>query len=338
MNIKGKRFSFPGTLQYSGKHIRSTLVKQIIYNKDEFYINTNIEAVEDSKEWIIVNGVSDAEAVRKLCEENNVDTLVIEDILHVEQRNKIDVADNYVFAVLRCSYLDEGVIKHDYSSTLLIGNKVITFHEKETNLFDSVLASIEHAEGHIRDLGSDFLFYMILDTVIDSNIAIENELAIQIDELEEDIINLESSDQSKLYNARKELLFLKNSNTPLYESFVKGTLKNSKHATPSIHKYLDDLFDHLARLNDDINTERELIRNLLDVYMNNISNRMNNIMKILTIFSAIFIPLSFLAGVFGMNFDRMPLLSSDFGFTVFIVLCFSIIGVMLLYFKRKHWY
>ncbi|MBN2604657.1 MAG: magnesium/cobalt transporter CorA [Bacilli bacterium] len=338
MNIKGKKFALPGTLQYTGEHIRKTEVKQIIYNSEQFFVNTNIELVEDAKEWIIVNGVSDAEVIRKICEDNDVDTLVIEDILHVNQRNKIEVADNYIFAVLRCSFLEEDNIKHDYLSTLLIGNKVITFHEKETNLFDNVFSSIEQDQGDIRNMGSDYLFYMILDTVVDSNIAVENVLSIQIDELEEDVINLESSDQSKLYSTRKELLYLKNNNTPLYESFVKGVLKNSTHMSHDVYKYLDDLFDHLARLNDDINTQRELIRNLLDVYMNNISNRMNNIMKILTIFSAIFIPLSFLAGVFGMNFDRMPLLKSDFGFGVFIVLCISIIVVMLAYFKRKHWY
>lgn len=338
MNIKGKKFSFPGTLQYTGEHIRNTEVKQIIYNSDEYYINSNIELVDDSKEWIIVTGVSDSETIRKICEDNDVDTLVIEDILHVNQRNKIEVTENYVFAVLRCSFMDEGQIKHDYLSTLLIGNKVITFHEKETKLFDNVLSSLEKAHGDIRNMGADFLFYMILDTVVDSNIAVQNELSLQIDDLEEDIINLESSDQSKLYNARKELLYLKNSNTPLYESFVKGTLKSSSHIGSEIEKYMDDLFDHLARLNDDLNTQRELIRNLLDVYMNNISNRMNNIMKILTIFSATFIPLSFLAGVFGMNFDSMPLLSNDAGFMIFIGLCIGIIAFMLVYFKRKHWY
>ncbi|MBU1019865.1 MAG: magnesium/cobalt transporter CorA [Firmicutes bacterium] len=338
MKINVKRFHPPGTLLYTGEHIRKTEVRQIIYNKDEYFSKSKIELADNYKEWIIINGVSDTEAIRQICEDNKIDALVIEDILNVNQRNKIEVNDDYIFAVLRSAFLEDNVIKHDYLSTLLIGNKVITFHEKETKLFDSLLFNLENNRGRVRSMNSDYLFYRIIDIVTDSNIAVQGELSGRIDELEEDIINLESSDQSKLYNARKELLYLKNCNTPIYESFVKGVLKSSKLTSPAIYKYMDDLFDHLARLNDDINTERELIRNLLDVYMNNISNRMNNIMKILTIFSATFIPLSFLAGVFGMNFDRMPLLRSDSGFMIFIGLCIAIIVFMLVYFKRKHWY
>ncbi|MBU0997222.1 MAG: hypothetical protein KKE16_04170 [Firmicutes bacterium] len=338
MNLITKKNQPPGTPIYTGIHQVETEITHIVYNQKDLKKVTELSLVPEYNNWYMIKGLKDMTKIKTLCEDFGVDPLVIEDIFNVTQRNKIEYLDQYIFAVFNYSYLKNGKIDRDYLSMLVFKDKVLTFHEHNTNLFDEVYLRLQNNLGFIRKSKVDYLFYALLDTILDNDIFVQKELSIQTIRLEEDIIRLESTDQTVLYNLRKELLFLKKSIDPIYDSFVNHEYKKTSLISSDIYKYFDDITDHTRRIYEDINAQRELLRNLLDVFMNNVSNKMNAVMKTLTIFSAIFIPLSFLAGVFGMNFTNFSILSNPNGLIFFIALCVTIIVSMIVFFKLRKWF
>ncbi len=338
MNLMTKKNQPPGTAIYTGIHQIETEITHVIYNQKDLKKVTDLALVPEYNNWYIVKGLKDTTRIKTFCEDFGVDPLIIEDIFNVHQRNKIEYFENYIFAVFNYSYLKSGNIDRDYLSMLVFKDKVLTFHEHNTNLFDEVYMRLENNKGVIRKSKMDYLFYVLLDTILDNDIIVQKELSNQTIKLEEDIIRLESTDQTLLYMLRKELLYLKKSIDPIYESFVMQEFKKSTLISPEIYKYFADITDHTRRIFEDINSQRELLRNLLDVFMNNVSNKMNAVMKTLTIFSAIFIPLSFLAGVFGMNFTNFSILASPNGLVFFIALCVTIMVSMIVFFKLRKWF
>ena len=338
LDLISKKNQPPGSPIYTGVHQVETLITHIVYNKDELKKVDSLSLEPGHNNWFIFKGLNDTQKIKSICEEYNVDSLVMEDILNVNQRNKIEFFETYIFAVVSYAYLHENQILHDYLSVLMFKDKVFTFHEHNINLFEEVYKRLENNKGIIRSVNHDYLFYVILDTIIDNDIVVEREISNRTAKLEEDIIALESTDQTLLYNSRKELLFLKKTIDPIYESFTKMEYKTCPLIAKELYKYFGDVSDHIKRTYEEINIERELLRNLLDVHMNNVSNKMNAIMKTLTIFSAIFIPLSFLAGVFGMNFVEFPLLSKPYGLTIFIGICLTIAITMVFYFRNRKWF
>lgn len=338
MNLITKKNKPPGTAIYTGIHQIETVITHVVYNQNELKKTEDMALLPDFNNWYIIKGLSDTVRIKAFCEDFEVDPLVMEDIFNVNQRNKIEYFQGYIFAVFNYSYLKKDKIEHDYLSLLVFKDKVLTFHEHNTNLFEEVHIRLENNNGLIRKSKMDYLFYALLDTILDNDIIVQHELANQTIKLEEDIIRLESTDQTILYHLRKELLVLRKTISPIFDSFVGQEYKKSSLISVDIYKYFDDITDHLRRINDDINSQRELLRNLLDVYMNNVSNKMNSVMKTLTIFSAIFIPLSFIAGVFGMNFTNFGILASPVGIYLFIGLCLIIAVVMIVYFKLRKWF
>lgn len=338
LNLMMKKNQAPGTAVYTGSHMLETTVKHIFYNKDELLETSDMEQKVGYNHWLIFKGMSNSQKIKSICESYGVDSLVTEDILNVHQRNKIEYFEKYVFAVMQYAYLQNSIVSHDYLSILLFEDKVLTFHEHNLNIFDDVNKRLSDNSGPIRKLGHDYLFYAIFDAIIDNDLIVEKEISSRTLKLEEDILTLESTDQSMLYNSRKELLYLKKTIEPLYDSLMRMEYIPSPIIKDDLNKYYMDLTDHIHRILDEINSERELLRNLLDVHMNNVSNKMNAIMKTLTIFSAIFIPLSFLAGVFGMNFLVFPILANPIGIYIFMGICASIAIGMIFFFRSRKWF
>ena len=293
----------------------------------------------DQVDWISVEGLSDVEKIKKLCIDLNVDSLIIEDIFNTNQRNKFEIFNDYVFSVIKFSHLDSGNnINYDYMSILLFNNKIITFSETENRFKNEIINRLKDKNLQISKLHEDYLFYVIYDMVVDEEMNVYHLLNYQLDQLEDNIMDLDKKDQVNLYNIRKNLVFLKNQtmNTLEYAS-PKALLKNNLFNN-YIKKYLEDLEDHMINLRDKSHISLESIKNLFDVYSNNMSNRANEIMKTLTIFSAIFIPLSFIAGIFGMNFINFPILQNQSGLLIFGIICILIPVIMFLYFKIKKWF
>lgn len=330
----------PGTIQYTGNANKDTEITHIQYSKDKLVIHEELKPYStDQVDWISVEGLKDTEKIKSLCFDLGVDSLIIEDIFNTTQRNKFEVFNDYIFSVIKFSYLDtNNVIYYDYLSVLLFNNKIITFSETINRFKNEIIERLKNKELQISKLHEDYLFYVIYDMIIDEEINVFHYLNIELEQLEEHIFTLDKKHQVKLYNLRKHLLFLKNmAFNNLEYSSPKNLLKNSLF-NPYIKKYLEDLEDHIINLKDKSNFALEAVRNLYDVYSNNMSNKANEIMKTLTIFSAIFIPLSFIAGIFGMNFINFPILLNQSGLLIFSIICLLIPTVMLIYFKIKKWF
>lgn len=288
-----------------------------------------------NKQYIQVIGLTDTEKIKKLGHDLEIDDLVLEDILNVRQRDKFEMFDRYVFGVIKVRYLKEGMIKESYMSLIMFEHLVISFHESEPE-FLGLIENLLDQHVDIRLNSMDYMFYQILDILTDHMIEVNDYLKDKMEETEESILNAQTSDQETFYIIRKQLLKLKNSVYPLLDQ-LSDLVKKNKFISTNNLPYYDDLLDHLRRLDLELSQSRELMRHLLDLNMNNQSNRMNKIMTTLTLFSAIFIPLSFLTGFFGMNFLHFGILEYPDAITLFLVFCLSLAIVMIVLFKKAKW-
>lgn len=339
MRLINKKSVPPESLFYTGNVESKTTIKHLQYNMNEVLESEEkIALKEDYVDWIIVEGLSSIDKVTSICKEFSVDNLVIEDILNVNQRNKIEVYDSYIFAVQKYTYVEDSKLKTDYISLLLFKDKLITFSEQKNLFINTILKRVKIPNSLIRKFKHEYLFYVIYDIITDEVLHVFNYIADKVDKLEESLLDLDRNDELALYNLRKELVYIRNYSNQLEGNLFKNedlleTVSNTKTS-----KYYEDLEDHIVNLNEKVKTEIELLNGIFDIYMNNNADKMNNIMKTLTIFSAIFIPLSFITGIFGMNFVNFPILSNDSGLLLFIGISIIIPIAMLLYFKKNKWF
>lgn len=329
----------PGTLLYTGEANLPTTIAHVQYNKEFVKSSETVqELLPDAVDWFIVEGFKNVDVIEKFLLDFKVDSLTIEDILNVNQRNKIDVFNNYIFSVQKYSYVLKDVIYYDYISMLLFDDKLITFSEKDNLFVNDILTRLSSPKSIIRNQKHSYLFYVLNDMIIDEKYLVFNNLESRINDLENNLTSIGSKDEKELYSVRKELLFLRNTSAQQLEN-----LFHNKEVTPIIQdahnkKYYGDLKDHIINLKEKILFEIDVINNLYEMHINNLSHRMNNIMTTLTIFSAIFIPLSFVAGVFGMNFTNFPILQNSNGMLYFLLICLLVPLFMILYFKKKKWF
>ena len=244
-----------------------------------------------------------------------------------------------IFIVLKTlshNELDESIF--EYISFILVNNIVISINERSSNLFTALQSRISNENSLIRKNKSAFLLYSLIDVIVDKSMSNIKEIEEHLNELEDFALDERLEDSKIVYKYRKEINYIRNSISPFFDMVSKQQLLSHKVITQDVIKYYYDVFDHVYKLGEQVNLGKESLRIIYEIQMNNASMSMNRIMHTLTIFSVIFIPLSFLSGVFGMNFVTMPLLATDYGFLVFLGLCISVIVFMLFYFKRKKFY
>ena len=339
MKLNLKRKLPPESLLYTGEGTNPTKISHIQYNEEKVIKH---EKREDTKigvvDWFVVEGLEDVKLIEKLCTDFNVDSLVIEDIFNVHQRNKIELYSSHIFSVQKYSYLEEDVIKYDYLSMLLFDDKLITFTERNNHFVNDIVKRLDNKDSIIRHQEHEYLFYVINDMMVDEKYSVYYNLEAKINVLENKLLSLGRNDELEMYNIRKELLFLRNTTSQLFDNLFLNKTIVMKLQDEDSEKYYTDLKDHLLNLKEKTIFEIDIINNLYEMHMNNLSHRMNSIMTTLTIFSAIFIPLSFIAGVFGMNFVNFPILNNDLGLLYFVLICLTLPVLMLLYFKQKKWF
>ena len=290
--------------------------------------------------WINIDGIHQVETLEKLGECFELHPLTLEDILNTDQRPKIEDFGDYMYVVLQMFSYDDrnNEIITEQISLILGRNFVLSFQENIGDVFDQIRERIRSGKGKIRKMGADYLVYALLDAIVDNYFIILEKIGDQIEFIEERlIINPASDTLNTIHKLKREMLFLRKSVWPLREvisgmergesSLIKGTTKI----------YLRDVYDHNIQIIDTIETLRDMLSGMLDIYLTSISNRLNAVMKVLTIIATIFMPLTFLAGIYGMNFKYMPELEWKWGYPL-ILLIMSTIGIsMLFYFKRKKW-
>ena len=338
----------PGTPVHVGPE-RVAKVKISLIDYDEKGVRE--KEIEDIKEigpykekasitWINVDGLHDVERLAPLGELFSLHPLVFEDILNTYQRPKLDNYGAYMFIVAKMlSIAGNGMeISGEQVSLVLGPNFVISFQEREGDVFETIRERIRTGAGRIRKMGADYLAYSLLDAIVDNYFGILERYGEEIEELEERVISDPSP--ATLQAARglkKEIMFLRKCVWPLREVVGAAEKSESKLFAKGTMVFLRDLYDHTIQVMDAIETLRDSIVGMLDVYMSSVSNRMNEVMKVLTIIATLFIPVTFVAGVYGMNFEGMPELKSPWGYPAVLIVMGVTIGAMLMFFRRKKW-
>jgi len=338
----------PGTLVHIGEvktnRVAISLIDYDATNLDEMHGVSAAECLlfkdKPTVTWVNVNGLHDVEIIEKLGKSFDLHPLVLEDIVHTGQRAKVDDYENYEFIVLRMlSYNEEmGQIGDEQVSFILGPTWLLSFQEHEGDVFDYVRRRLRSRKGRIRKAGADYLAYALLDAVVDHYFVVLEKLGDRVESVGEEVAeNPRPDDLEEIRHLKRELLFLRKSVWPLRE--VLNSLQRGESPLFEEHTlvYLRDVYDHAVQVIDTVENFRDMTGGILDVYHSSLSNRMNEVMKVLTIIATIFIPLSFVAGLYGMNFLHMPELKWRYGYPVALGLMAAVAGGMLFYFRRKKW-
>ena len=333
----------PGTIAYTGTYTDVPLHMVLYRFTPDDWTKTEIQSIEeiaddDTIKWLNVTGLSHTHVIRSIGERFDIDPLILEDIVNVSQYSKMQVEENLLFSVWKMVYKKHEDIEHEHVSILLIDNWVITFQENQGDVFNSVRTRLERKQGILRTMKGDYLTFALIDSIIDHYFDTVTRLNRQFDAHEAKIFDQEKVAMDTLYPLRKELAKLKSAVFPMKIALQKTLHGKQTILSEEVHPYFHDALDNLLQMSEQIVTLRELAASLHDRQLSELSHQMNTIMTTLTIFSAVFIPSSFLAGVFGTNFRMMPGSSSPYGFAILLAACGAIAAFMLAFFKRKKWF
>ncbi|MBI4691619.1 MAG: magnesium/cobalt transporter CorA [Nitrospirae bacterium] len=339
----------PGTLVHIGDRKKADVKIAVIdYDESNFY-EKEFKSVEECfifKErpavtWINIDGIHHIETLEKIGDCYGIHPLILEDILNTDQRPKIEDFGNYVYIVLKMLYLNDkgNDIVSEQVSLILGENFVISFQEGlEGDVFNNIRERLRSGKGKIRKMGADHLAYSLIDSIVDNYFIILEKLGERVEFLEEKLVSNPTTDiLQSIHHLKREMIFLRKSVWPLREVISFLEREDCALIDKTTRPYFRDVYDHTIHVIDTIETFRDIISGMLDIYLSSISNRMNAVMKVLTIIATIFMPLTFLAGVYGMNFKYMPELEWQWGYPLALLLMLMIAAVMLLYFKRKKW-
>jgi len=350
-NKKSKYSQPPGTLNYTGEFTKEPFNGEIYLYDDEnvqTYKFTNIQSLQDIIEtpnfqtgkvkWINIIGLNHIPEIEALGNLFNIPKLKLEDIVHVSNHSKVEFIDEQIFSMMKMMYIDHNEIVSESLSILKMANAVITFQETTGDIFDVLRTRIINDEGIVRKRNADYLFYLLIDLLVDNYLKVLSGINYKIDYIENIIIDNTDINMNEIYNIKKEMLYLKTAVFSIRNLKEILQMSDSNWRAADLTPYLKDLDDHISQLIEEINSSREIVNNLFETHMLNVNNDMNKVITTLTIFSAIFIPLSFLAGVFGMNFRNFPGLNSPNGIYFFIAACIVLAVAMLTIFKVKKWF
>lgn len=338
----------PGSLVHVGRK-RKGPVKVTVFDFDPKSVSEfepeGLEACAPLKDsptvsWINVDGIHDLVVMEKIGQVFGLHPLIVEDILNTQHRPKLEEFENYVFFTLKMLGYDQKGKRITFEQVSFVLGKtfVLSFQERPGDIFDPIRERIRAGKGNIRQRGPDYLAYRLIDILVDNYLIVTDRVAELVEELEE-VILVRSDEKSlrRIQVLKKDLIFLRRSVTPVREAV--GNLE--KGLSPLIQKrttnYLRDVYDHTIQVMEALDTQRDILSGLMDVYLSTLSHRLNVVMKLLAIVATIFIPLTFLAGVYGMNFKYMPELDWPWAYPTVWGVMMSVVVVMLVLFRRKGW-
>jgi magnesium transporter len=338
----------PGTLVHIGeKKAEKVNISLIDYDETQFQQKESLtveEAVPFKEKptvtWLNVTGLHEVKIVEEIGKAFNIHPLLLEDIVHTGQRPKLEDLEDYLFFVLKMLTYDEekNTLVAEQVSLILGPHFVISFQETDSDVFKPVKERIKNAKGRIRKLGSDYLAYALIDAIVDNYFVILEHFGEKIEVLQEEVLSQPGPDTLQIIQATKrDMIFLRKSVWPLREAISVLYRGESPLITGSVIPYLRDVYDHTIQVIDNIETFRDMISGTLDVYLSSVSNKMNEVMKVLTIIATIFIPITFIAGVFGMNFKYMPELEWRWAYPIVWLVMLTLGIAMLIGFRRRKW-
>ena len=346
--ISQKAGSAPGTLVHIGE--RKTEKPRItVLDYDDVQLHEKqLESIEEAfplkdsptTTWLNIDGIHDVELVEKIGAHFNIHPLILEDIVNTGQRPKTDDFEAYNYFVLKMLYLDEqsDEVRSEQVSLVLGNNFLISFQETEGDVLAHVRDRIRKGKRRIRKNGCDYLAYALIDAIVDHYFVILETIGATIESLEEDLLAEPTPETlQSIHELKRELIYMRKQVWPLREminTVIRGELSLVREQTIVFFK---DVYDHTIQIVDTIESYRDLLSSMLDLYLSTISNRMNEVMKVLTIIATIFIPITFVAGIYGMNFKYMPELEWKWGYPAVWSIVGGIVLGMIVFFRRKKW-
>lgn len=333
----------PGSINYTGLYKDVPVTLDLITYDPQTYTRNHLTSAQDLAEtqaiqWLNVTGLHQMTLIEDIGKRYEIHHMDLEDIVHVSQRSKIDLKNGYLFGIFKMLYLQEEKTIREHVSVIMVDQVLITFQETPGDVFEPIRERIQNNAGRIRNQGVQYLLYALIDSIVDGYFVIMNKVMTDFNEIETQLFEEGSTDLKGIYKLKKELLYLKNAATPL-KDVMQGFIKIEEvHELRDIKPYYGDVMDHLHQLNENISTYREMVNSLYEMQNANVNDDISKVMMTLTVFSAIFIPLSFLAGVFGMNFKDFPLLDYPNAFNIFMGICGVIATGMLVFFKKNKWF
>ncbi|MHC4166594.1 MAG: magnesium/cobalt transporter CorA [Planctomycetota bacterium] len=338
----------PGTLVHIGeKKVERIRISYLDYDAQNFQEKQASDVEEcfplkktPTVSWINIDGIHEVEVIEKIGRHFDLHPLLLEDILSTTQRPKFEDYDSHVFVVLKMlrSAGDRRLVQSEQISLVLGRNFVISFQESIGDVFEPIRDRIRKAKGRIRKMGPDYLAYALLDAIVDGYFSVLETAGEKVESMEEQLVKEPNEKIPRQIHAlKREMILLRKSIWPLRE--LVGNLQRSESIliTESTGIYLRDVYDHTIQVIDTVESYRDIVASMLDIYLSSISNRMNAVMKVLTIIATIFIPLTFVAGIYGMNFKYMPELEWRWGYAVALLVMAVIAAGMIVYFRKKKW-
>jgi magnesium transporter len=336
--------SSPGTLvlprEAEPLHVRVTCYAGTEYR----VVPPDLEALDallapGTVTWVDVQGLGDERTLRQLAGTFNIHPLALEDVANAPQRPKAEEYDDHLFLVTRMARLEPGLGLDIEQIAIFAGsNYVVSFEEQRTGVLDPVRARLRDGKGLLRTAGPGYLAYAILDTIVDSYYPVIEQLSERLAALELRVLSTPTqATLDRMNRVKTDLVLLRRGIWPQLEAINRQLRDPSRFLTDQVRVYLRDTADHCAQLVDVVDSHRELVNGLLNTYLSLVGMRTNEVMKVLTIMTSIFIPLTFVAGIYGMNFEFMPELHSPWGYPILLAVMAIVAGAMLLFFRRRGW-
>jgi magnesium transporter len=322
------------------------ILELIQYNEKEYvsFDNLGIEELLKKQQpqlvnWINLDGLSDTKIINRIGESFSLHSLLLEDIIS-DHQPKVEEYDDYLFFTLKMLYrIEEGEIDYEQISFVLGKNYLLSFQEKEGDFFGAFRDRIRLDQGRVRKKGPDYLLYRLIDIIVDNYYTVLDEIGQQIEAIEDQIYKGHSGNEfRKIQRLKKELIFLRKALYPLRDAMSKLIKDESGFIESANSRFFNDVYNHVAHLIDSLDTYKDLTSGLMDIYINTQNTRMNEVMKVLTVISTIFIPLTFIVGVYGMNFDFMPELHWAVGYGLVWVVMIAVTIGMIFFFRYKKWF
>jgi magnesium transporter len=290
--------------------------------------------------WINIDGLANTDVIEKIGRYFSIHPLILEDLLNTSQRPKMEDLEDYLYLNLKMLMLPGaiGEIKVEHVSFIIGKNYLISFQESIGDVFDPVRERIRKDGGRVRKNGPDYLAYALIDNIVDNYFLVMEKIEEWVEALEEElVVNATQETLPKINRLKKDMLFLRKSVWPLREMILTLERSDSPLIRDDTRIYLRDVYDHAIQVIDTLETFRDMVSGMIDIYLSSLSYKMNEIMKVLTLIATIFIPLTFVAGVYGMNFRYMPELYWEYGYYAVWGIMIAIVAIMLAYFRDRQW-
>lgn len=327
-------------------HPQKIILELIRYDRENYVRYDDLNADDlcaqvqpDKVNWINVDGLNDDTILQRLQAHFNLHTLLIDDVLS-DQRPKTEEYDDYLFFTMKMLHRIEGShIDYEQVSFVLGKDFLLSFQDKEGDFFEGFRERIRKDLGKVRKMKADYLLYRLIDIIIDNYYNALDTFGDTIEEIEEEIhLNPNDRNFDRIQRLRKELIFLRRVIYPLRDALNKLVKGESNFIEDATYRYFSDVYDHVVHLSDSMEMYNDLTSSLLDIHINTLNTRMNEVMKVLTVLSTIFMPLTFIVGVYGMNFKYLPELNWHYGYVGVWGLMIAIVIGMLIFFKHKKWF